>query len=194
MTNEVLSTSSAVTEAPSPPKHSTILTIITIALMIVSPMLGLVFMWIFAKWSKRTKMIVTIALFGILVAIAVLAILAMVVLVAINPTAQIRRANYRQARMVTAEMLIEAKKIQLTTGKYPETLDDLLKNNQQLSTEVFQSQSVSYEYTALQNGVDCEITTTIKEESPLNVKCSDQNPDEKFSPPPRQIKPYADTY
>jgi len=74
-------------------------TIVTVVLLISVYPLGLVFMFLWMKWPLWVKLLVALPI-ALLVCIAVLGILAAIVLIAVNPAAQIEKAQCQEKCMM----------------------------------------------------------------------------------------------
>lgn len=80
--------------APTPQKQSAAPTIVTILLLIFFNLIGVIVMWFWPKWETWVKVLVTVlSIFYSILVFGIFSILATVVLIAINPQAQMEKAQ-----------------------------------------------------------------------------------------------------
>lgn len=69
-------------------------TVVTILLLLFFPLLGIILMWVWTKWSKVVKWVITILfIVGQILVLLFFSILSAAILSAVNPAAQIEKAN-----------------------------------------------------------------------------------------------------
>jgi hypothetical protein len=112
-------------QPPVEKKESEWKNILTIIFLVLSPIVGLILMWLLAEWGRKTKRIVTLAL-GIPWGVAFLGILAGIALVSLGGSREAARDARRTANV--RQISFAAELYWQENGVYPTNLEDMKKN------------------------------------------------------------------
>ncbi len=99
-------------------------TIIVVLLLLFAYPLGVIFMFLWMKWPKWVKILITLGLF--IIALPIIGIIAAVILVAVNPNKALMQARDTQRASDIATINISLKRYQVDNDRYPNTLEDLV--------------------------------------------------------------------
>lgn len=138
---------------------SVAVTIVTIALLLVSYPIGVIVMWLATKWSKTTKWIVTLIGIGVMV---VLGILATLVVLAINPSEQFNRAKNVQRRSDAQTLRNALESYNIENSRYPIVLKELVPTYLS-EVPVDPLTNEPYDYSVLQGGRNYELCYTLEQ-------------------------------
>jgi hypothetical protein len=153
----------------------------TIVLMSFSLVPGLIYMWLFAPWTRRTKILVTLFSFVAVIAIIIFGLAMSGLLIPTSTVPQISRSDKREAQVITMQLLQAAQEDKNNTGTYPGSLSELLRKRDALTSKVFRSTTMSYHYEEVNSGQDCRITVFSHRDEIVAVYCSDVRPDDVFN-------------